>query len=83
MYDSEGVLDDYGLERDDVILIGAGPNSSNLFLIVKNGHPEAGKVLWIDDGESVDRFDDFAEFFASIMEYHKGYVENLQQKSKT
>jgi SMI1/KNR4 family protein SUKH-1 len=77
-YDEEGVLADLGLTVDDVIVVGAGAGSRDLFLLIREGRPGAGQVSWLD-GEEIDRYQDFPEFFASLIEYHRLRLQKLAQ----
>jgi SMI1/KNR4 family protein SUKH-1 len=76
-YEQEGVLEDAGIRRQDVLPIGASSHSSTLFLLFRGNQPNAGQVSWLS-GEEVDRYSSFAEFFASIIGYFKAHVEKLR-----
>ncbi|MFE3191666.1 SMI1/KNR4 family protein [Nocardia sp. NPDC059240] len=78
VYEAEGVLEDLKLEGHDLIPIGAGIGSENLFLLVVSGDAEkVGTVIWIDGGDEIETFRGFDEFFAAIIEEHKSYLEEL------
>lgn len=72
----EGVLEDLGLARDDTLPIVAGPGLRTLFLMIRSGRPRAGQVCWLD-GEQVDRFTDFAEFFTSMTAHIRQRITKL------
>lgn len=76
VYDDEGVLENLGLTTNDVIVAGAGAGSRDLFLLVREGRPNAGQVSWLD-GEEIDRYVDFADFFASVIEHHRLRLQKL------
>jgi len=76
VYDEEGVLEDLGLTSDGVLVVGAGTGMRDLFLLVRQGQPGAGQVSWLD-GEEIDRYQDFAEFFASMTEYARRRAQKL------
>jgi hypothetical protein len=76
LYNEEGVLADVDLAVDDVIPVGAGAGMRDLFLLVRPGRPGSGQVSWID-GEEIDRYQDFAEFFASMIEYARRRAQKL------
>lgn len=78
-YRKDRVLEDAGLAESDVLPIGASPHGQTLFLLVRSGRPEAGQVSWIS-GEEVDRYADFAEFFASITAYFRAHIEQLRNE---
>jgi hypothetical protein len=78
-YVDEGVLDDIGLDPDDVMPVGAGRGSTTLFLIIRPGRPGAGQVSWIGSGKETDRFADFADFIASMTAYDLRRIEQLRQ----
>lgn len=81
-YQHQGVLEDAGLSAADVLPIGAGPpNMGNtLFLLVRNGRPNTGQVVWLD-GEEIDRFDDFHQYIAAMLDYTRADVEKLRGAS--
>jgi hypothetical protein len=79
-YRDQGVLSDAGIREQDVLAIGASSHGSSLFLLFRSGGPNAGQVSWIS-GEEVDRYSDFAEFFASITSYFKAHVDKLGEPS--
>jgi hypothetical protein len=78
--DEEGVLEDLGIARDDALPIVAGSGMRTLFLIIRSGRPHAGQVHWLD-GEQVEQFTDFAEFFASMTAYAQQRITKLADES--
>ncbi len=77
--DADGMLADIDLRAEDVLPVGAGTGMRTVYLLVRDGRPGAGQVSWIDDGE-VDRYADFAEFFASMTAYHQRALERHQAR---
>ncbi|GAB7044760.1 MULTISPECIES: SMI1/KNR4 family protein [Catenuloplanes] len=78
-YVDEEVLDDAGLDPDDVMPVGAGRGSTTLFLIIREGRPGAGQVSWIGSGKETDRFTHFADFIASMTAYDLRRIDQLRR----
>ena len=64
-YEAEDVLEDSDLAASDVLPI-ATSQGNDLVLMIREGHPEAGTVVWID-GEEYGRYPDFGAFFDEVV----------------
>lgn len=71
-YDAEEVLDDSGLDSADVLPIATG-QGNDLVLIIREGRPGAGTVVWLD-GEEYGRYSDFGAFFDELVGMLQQYV---------
>ncbi len=71
-YDEEEVLDDSGLSRKDLLPVAAS-QGNDLVVILRDGRPEVGTVVWFD-GEEYGRFGTFAEFFEEMVAMLQDYV---------
>lgn len=79
-YDDAGTLEELGLTMDQVTPIGVATHSNDILLLIREGHSDAGKVSWLD-GEEIDRYDSFAHYFTSIIEYQRRYLDKLHTAS--
>lgn len=79
-YDDAGALDALGLTMDQVIPIGIATHSNDLLLLIREGHSDAGKISWLD-GEEIDRYNNFAHYFTSMIEYQRLYLDKLHNAS--
>ncbi|GIG55684.1 hypothetical protein Lfu02_00560 [Longispora fulva] len=75
VYADEDVFEDLDVGRDDVFAICAGVGMRTMFVMIREGRPDAGTVIWLD-GEEVERYSSLTEFFASMRDY------SLQQAAK-
>lgn len=80
IYDDAGTLEELGLTMDQVIPIGVATHGNDLVLLIREGYSDAGKVSWLD-GEEIDRFDNFAHYFTSMIEYQRLYLNKLHTTS--
>lgn len=71
-YDAEEVLEDSSLPKADLLPVAAG-QGNDLVVILRDGRPEAGTVVWFD-GEEYGRFDTFADFFEEVVAMLQDYV---------
>lgn len=76
-YDNAGTLEELDLTIDEVIPIGVATHSNDLLLLIREGHSDAGKVSWID-GEEIDRYNNFAHYFTSMIEYQRLDLDKLR-----
>ncbi|MGH3874407.1 MAG: SMI1/KNR4 family protein [Pseudonocardiaceae bacterium] len=81
-YDDAGALEALDLTMDQVIPIGIATNSNDLLILIGEGHPDAGKISWID-GEEIDRYNNFAHYFTSMIEYQRLYLDKLRAETYT
>ncbi|MEU6246070.1 SMI1/KNR4 family protein [Glycomyces sp. NPDC047010] len=70
---AEGDLEDSGLDVADLVPVAAG-EGSDLVVIVGEGRPGAGTVIWFDGGE-YGRYPDFAAFFTDLVAMLQTYAE--------
>ncbi|MFI9507126.1 SMI1/KNR4 family protein [Nocardia sp. NPDC052566] len=81
IFESEAVLGDVGLSASQVVPIGAGIGSENLFLLVRPTVPDlGGNVVWISGGDSVEVYRDFVDFFSYMIEMHQIILDELHAK---
>ncbi|WP_412543421.1 SMI1/KNR4 family protein [Longispora sp. K20-0274] len=64
-YAEAGVFEDMGWAVADVLPIGAGAGMRDLFVIGRVGTTVEGQVSWID-AEEIERYDDLAQFVATM-----------------
>ncbi|MEU5874211.1 SMI1/KNR4 family protein [Glycomyces sp. NPDC047369] len=78
-YEAEGDLEESELEATDLLPVAAG-QGSDLVVIIRDGRPDAGTVIWFDGGE-YGRYTDFAEFFEIVVGMLQAWVEQQQAAS--
>lgn len=62
---------------DDLIPIGASLAQADIFLMhVENG-AVAPQVIWVAEGERIDTYDSFGQFFVSMIEYTRRRVRKM------
>lgn len=71
-YDEEDVLEDSDLTAADLLPVAAG-QGNDLVVILREGRPKAGTVVWFD-GEEYARFDSFADFFEDTVAMLQDYL---------
>jgi len=72
-YEAEEVLDEAEIEPSEVLPVAAG-DGADLIVIVREGLPAAGTVVWFDGGEA-GRYDDYGEFFEFTLSMLDRYVD--------
>ncbi|SDD85682.1 SMI1/KNR4 family protein [Glycomyces harbinensis] len=75
-YDDEEVLETIGIDPRDVIPIAAGQRL-NLIVVYRSGTATPGRVVWIDSGEELARFDDFQECFRRIVSMKQRHLDRV------
>ncbi len=61
---------------DGLLPIAVSRDDIDLFVLVLDNGEYAGNVIWLAGGE-IDRFESFAEFFKSMIEYNKSCRDDL------
>lgn len=67
-------LSEAGCTLTDLLPIASGPNNTDVFSIGRKGTVVEGRVLWIAGG-LIDAYEDFEEYFASMIAYTRLDVE--------
>lgn len=75
-YDAEEVLEESELEATDLLPVAAG-QGADLVVVVRDGRPNAGMVVWFDGGE-YGRYDDFGDFCEEVVAMLREFVEDQQ-----
>lgn len=71
-YAAEEVLEESGLNDADVLPVATG-QGNDLAVIIREGRPGAGTVVWFD-GEEYGRYADFGEFVDELVSMQEQYV---------
>jgi hypothetical protein len=66
-----------GVEKSDLLPISINTFDGDIFLISVN-NCTLGKIYWIGSGNEIDRWDNFVDYFASIIEYNKRELLKLE-----
>ena len=75
----ERVLSSAGFRRDELIPIAASREDLDLFVITRRTTSTPGIVIWLADSE-IDRFRNFDEFFAAMVDYHRLDIERAAKR---
>lgn len=76
-YVEDGVLEDGGLRRSDLLPIAASPVDLDLFVMTRRSSPSPGGVVWLA-GAEIDRWSSFDEFFLAMVDYNRLELQQLQ-----
>lgn len=79
-YEAEEVLDESGLEATDLMPVAAG-QGADLIVLVRQGRPASGTVIWFDGGE-FGRYQDFSAFFQDCLRIFSSWSAN-QESTRT
>ncbi|MFC0236621.1 SMI1/KNR4 family protein [Fictibacillus phosphorivorans] len=71
------VLKESGVIRSELLPIAATEYDKDLFVLCLPNSAKPGEILWFA-GEEIDRFEDFSEFFLSMIEYNREEVLALK-----
>ena len=75
-YLEDEVLKKSRVRREDLLPM-AAPVDRHLFVMTRKSAPQPGAVIWFD-GDEVDRFPSFDEFFLAMMDYNRNEIEALR-----
>ena len=68
-----------GVIATDHFPVAASPESIDVALMGKPGTPAAGTVSWVRNGEVIERYDDFLDYYLSMMELNKLDTADLKK----
>jgi hypothetical protein len=74
----EPVLVDLSLTQRDVLPIGCTLEDRDLFVMTRRTTKTPGAVLWLA-GTLIDRYPDFDEFFAAMVDYNRLEIQELEK----
>jgi hypothetical protein len=77
-YEAEEVLEESEVVREQLLPVGAG-QGNDLIVLIRNGYPDAGTVIWFDGGEDA-RFDDFGDFVENFIVMQQDYMAHLRSQ---
>ena len=66
-----------GVRKDDLLPIGATSADLDLFVLTTPGDESPGRVIWFA-GTEIQRFENFGEFFLSMVDYNRSELTALQ-----
>jgi len=75
-------LESLGLSADAVLPIAASLRQADVFLMPIEAGAAGAKVHWIAEGEVIDTFDSFGQYFVSIIEYTKRQITRMQEAAR-
>lgn len=74
------VLSSAGFRREELIPIAASREDLDLFVMTRRATSMPGIVIWLA-GAEIERFPNFEEFFAAVLDYNRGDIEHAKQRS--
>lgn len=77
-YLEDDVLASAGFRREHVLPIAASTVEIDLFIIGRRSSTTPGVVVWFA-GDEVERFADFDEYFAAMLDFNRREIEVLQR----
>ncbi len=80
-YLEDEVLKKSPVSKEDLLPIAASPVDRHLFVMTRKSASKPGVVIWFD-GDEVDRFPSFDEFFLAMMDYNREEIQALRGSPK-
>ena len=80
-YIEDEVLKKSPVRKEDLLPIAASPVDRHLFVMTRKSASKPGVVIWFD-GDEVDRFPSFDEFFLAMMDYNREEIQALRGSPK-
>ena len=69
-----------GVIAADHFPVAASLTQTDVALMGKPGTPAEGTVSWVRNGEVIERYDDFLDYYLSMMELNKQETESIRRK---
>ncbi|RAX19367.1 SMI1/KNR4 family protein [Actinomyces sp. Z5] len=70
-----------GVIAEEHFPVAASELEDTVFLMGKPGTTSEGKVVWYADGQVIDRYDNFHDFYMAMLEYNKSDARELRQEN--
>ncbi|MBP1325382.1 hypothetical protein JOF28_000614 [Leucobacter exalbidus] len=71
-------LEELGRSTEELLPIAASNEQGDVFVMLIEDGVVAPKVFWIAEGELIDTFDSFGQYFVSMIEYTKRRIAKMQ-----
>lgn len=71
----------HGVIAEDQFIVAASELDEDIFLMGKPGTTSEGKVAWYADGQVIDRYDDFHDFYMAMLEYNKRNARRFREEN--
>ncbi len=75
----ENAIKASGLNKEDLLPIGATSLDLDIFFITKPSSEHSGEIIWFA-GQEIDRFSNFDEFYLAMVDYNRVEVEDLKKE---
>lgn len=71
----------HGVIAEDQFIVAASELDEDIFLMGEPGTTSEGEVAWYADGQVIDRYDDFHDFYMAMLEYNKRDARKLREEN--
>lgn len=75
-------LDDLGRSAESLLPIAASLEQADVFVMTIDDGVVGREVHWLAEGEVIETFDTFGQYFVSIIEYTKRQISKLQEEAR-
>lgn len=84
LVESEDFIAEQGWDVAALVPVAASTEQADLFVMVRQNDGAVGEqVLWIAEGELIDTFDTFGQFFVSMIDYTRLIIRKRQEAAPT
>ena len=73
------LLEDLAISVENVLPVAASLEQADVFAMVTNDGVVGSKVLWIAEGELIETFETFGEYFQTMIAYTKRRIAKMQE----
>lgn len=77
------LLDELGRSPQSVLPIAASLEQADVFVMLIDEGVVGPKVLWLAEGEVIDTFETFGQFFVSMIDYTKRRIGKMQEAAES
>ncbi|MBO0981433.1 SMI1/KNR4 family protein [Microbacterium sp. SD291] len=76
------LLEELGRSTESLLPIAASLEQADVFVMLIDDGSVGPKVLWLAEGELIDTFDSFGQYFISMIEYTNRRITKMQEEAK-
>ncbi len=76
------MLEELGRSAEELLPIAASLEQADVFVMLIEEGAVGPRVLWLAEGELIDTFDSFGQFFVSMIEYTKRRIDKMQEEAR-
>ncbi|WP_300266777.1 SMI1/KNR4 family protein [Microbacterium sp.] len=75
-------LEDLGRTTEDLLTIAASLEQADIFVMPIDDGVVGRNVHWLAEGEVIETFDTFGQYFVSMIEYTKRQISKLEEQAR-